>query len=101
MAETSVGPGPVVLDIGGDTGAAVVVGPAPLAGTELEIRPEGGRWDGHHVAFHRRPAAGPAATAAVFPQLAAGRWEVRLRDGSGGVAGFEVAGGRVTTLDCP
>jgi hypothetical protein len=101
VVETAVGPGAVVLDIGADTGAAVVIGPAPLAGKEIEIRPEGGRWDGHHVAFHRRPAAGPDMSAAVFPQLASGRWEVRLREGSDGVACFEVTGGRVTTLDCP
>ena len=98
--ESPVGPGPVVLDIGGDTGAAVIVASEARAGTEIEIRSEGGRWEGRHVAFHRRSAA-QALTAAVFPQLAAGRWEVRVRDGSGTVASFDVAGGRVTTVDFP
>ncbi len=73
------GPGTVVLDLGGDIGAAVVLTPAGLAGEELEIRAEAADWAGEHVAVLPRP--GPAGTlyAAVFPSLAAGSYRVRRR----------------------
>ena len=35
------GQGPVLLDIGGDVGALVVVMPAPSEGLEVELRPSG------------------------------------------------------------
>ena len=101
MPEVGAGPGAVLLDIGGDVGAAVVVGAGEPVGTEIEIRATGRHWDGRHVAFHRRSAGGEDVVAAVFPQLTAGRWEVRLRNGSGPAVGFAVAGGKVTTVDFP
>lgn len=94
------GPGSVVLDIGGQVGAAVVMTTAALAGAEIEIRRAGAAWAGDHVAvLERRLAAGPV-WAAVFPSLTEGTWEVRVRHRRTGlIAAFDVAGGRVTTTE--
>lgn len=90
--------GSVVLDIGGTIGAAIVHTPDRLAGEELEIRAEGGTWDGTHVGVHRRELPGGAVHAAVFPHLHAGTWEVRLRHHDDSpVLSMVVVGGRVTT----
>lgn len=90
--------GSVVLDIGGTIGAAIVHTPDRFAGQELEIRVEGGSWDGTHVGVHRRELPGGAIYAAVFPHLGAGTWEVRLRDRDDSpVLAVVVVGGQVTT----
>lgn len=91
---------PVVLDIGGDMGAAVVVTDLPLAGREIEIRADGSGWEGRHVAFADRATPSGDMTAAVFPHLKAGRWYVRLRS-EGAVVAVDVAGGKVTTVTFP
>lgn len=38
--------GVVIVDIGGDRGAAVISTPRELAGAEIEIRAAGTEWDG-------------------------------------------------------
>lgn len=92
----------VVLEIGGDIGAAVVTAPDELRGHEIEIRRAGTEWDGTHVAFHRRSAAHGSITAAVFPQLCRGEWEVRLRGvPSSPVIPLSIEGGRATRLSYP
>jgi hypothetical protein len=92
------GPGTVVLDIGGDIGAAVVHTPASLDGAEIEIRPLGERWDGRHVAVRARQLPAGVVHAAVFESLVEGRYEVRVRGSASDapLASFEVDGGRVT-----
>jgi hypothetical protein len=101
-APPAAGPGTVVLDIGGDIGAAVVEAPADLCGREVEMRPAGGEWTGRHVAFHRRATAAGEVVAAVFSPLPAGRWEVRLLgDPSSPVRALDVAGGRVARGSFP
>jgi hypothetical protein len=96
------GPGSVVLDIGKDTGAAIITGPLGLDGREVEIRAANTAWDGHHAAFHvRETVAGPIA-AAVFPQLAQGPWEVRLRfTEDTPIVPVAVIGARVSTAALP
>jgi hypothetical protein len=90
---------PVVLDIGGDIGAAIVTAPMALAGREVEIRSAGASWDGRHVAFHVRERNGCRLNAAVFPQLTEGGWEVRLRHvETSPVVSLCVLGGRITTV---
>ncbi len=94
--------GSVVLDIGGDLGAAIVHTPANLAGLEIEIRQEGTPWDGIHVAVRARSVPGGEVYAALFPGLRQGRYEVRVRgDDEGPVSGVDVVGARVreTRLD--
>jgi hypothetical protein len=90
--------GPVVLDLGGDIGAAIVYTEADLDRTEIEIRREGAAWDGTHVAVRERSSAGAQLHAAVFPHLHQGSYEVRRRpeDSRYGAEAFQVSGGVVT-----
>ena len=89
--------GSVVLDIGGDLGAAIVHTPAALAGLEIEIRREGAPWDGTHVAVRARRVPGGEVHAALFPGLPQGGYEVRVRgDDNGIVAAVAVEGARVS-----
>ena len=94
------GPGSVVLDIGGDVGAAVVYAPASLAGAEVEIRRRDTPWDGTHVAVRARQLPTGVTYAALFGALAQGSYEVRVRHGEpdGPLAVFDVAGGTVSTV---
>jgi len=92
--------GAVVLDIGNEVGAAVVYADQSLDGTEIEIRPHGGRWDGTHVAVRSRLSVAGDIHAAVFPGLREGCYEVRRRPEvqGGGVGKFRIVGGIVTEL---
>ncbi|HEX3908183.1 MAG TPA: hypothetical protein VHW92_09670 [Mycobacteriales bacterium] len=94
------GPGTVVLDIGGDVGAAAVYVPATLAGVEIEIRRDGEAWEGRHVAVRERQLPDAAVWAALFPTLDSGDYEIRVRHGDPAAPStrFTVAGGRVTTV---
>lgn len=74
--------GSVVLDIGGDLGAAIVHTSAALAGSEIEIRSTGTPWDGTHVAVRPRHIPNGLLYAAVFPGLKEGTYEVRVRGAS-------------------
>ena len=75
--------GIVIIDIGGDTGAAVIRTSHELAGAEIEIRAAGGEWDGSHTAVWERQGPGTTATAAVFGSLRAGCYELRIKDTAG------------------
>jgi hypothetical protein len=92
--------GAVVLDIGGEIGAAVVLTPPSMDGLEIEIRPAGTEWDGTHVAVRERVQPGrPSLHAAVFGALSSGTYDLRVRFGGAGsvVHHVEVIGGQVTT----
>lgn len=96
--------GTVVLDIGGDVGAAVVVVPTSLAGVEIEIRAEGDEWAEVHTAVRERELPdGGSLQAAVFESLLAGRYHVRVRHGEPGATttSFTVRGGVVTDVAWP
>jgi hypothetical protein len=99
-APAPCGPGAVVLDIGGDVGAAIVYAPPSLAGAELEIRRLGERWAGHYVAVRARHLSAGVMHAALFDRLEHGRYQVRVRSGQAGEAlrTFEVVGGRITEV---
>jgi hypothetical protein len=105
VGEKVTGPcqGPVVLDIGGDFGAAVVRTSHELDGSEIEIRRLPSRWDGTHVAVRSRPTPGRPVYAAVFGHLREGSYELRLRPAAGDapVHRIEVAGGKVTESTWP
>jgi len=89
--------GSVVLDIGGDLGAAIVHTPATLAGSEIEIRRGGTAWNGTHVAVRARSVPGGEVYAALFPGLQRGSYEVRVRgDDNGLVAAVDVEGATVS-----
>ena len=94
--------GSVVVDIGGDVGAAIVSTPASLVGSEIEIRRYGTAWDGTHVAVRDRHVSGGVVHAALFPGLECGTYEVRRRgEAASPVAAFTVEGGRVSTARLP
>jgi hypothetical protein len=90
--------GSVVLDIGGDRGAAVVHTPPSLDGLEIEIRRRGAAWDGTHVAVRPRRIPAGLVYAALFPELTQGDYEVRVRGGvpHGAAASVSIQGGRVS-----
>ena len=109
-AEGGWGPsreGSVVLDIGGDRGAAIIYTPDKMAGEELEIRAVGQPWNGAHTAVRRRDLHTTIRYAGVFGSLRAGRYNLRVRaPGSadpipGPVVDLVVQGGRITELAWP
>ena len=75
--------GTVIIDIGGDAGAAVITTSRELVGAEIEIRPAGAEWDGSHTGVWERQGPGITTTAAVFGSLRAGRYELRIKDAPG------------------
>lgn len=108
------GQGPVLLDIGGDIGAVVVRMPAELAGTEVEIHPEGAdaggahhggapHGQGHvpHVAVVARPLGDTVVHSLVFPEVRQGRYRLAPRGGGRGGLSVEVVGGRVSEAHWP
>jgi|HubBroStandDraft_6_1064221.scaffolds.fasta_scaffold1271731_2 hypothetical protein len=99
--ETLPGPssvGSVVLDIGGEVGAAAIYVPASLAGVEIEIRRVEDPWRGTHVAVLERILADRSVFAALFSALREGSYQIRVKDGdpSGPIGSVDVVGGRVT-----
>jgi hypothetical protein len=106
IAETLPEPSPagsVILEIGGDIGAAVVITTAKMVGAEIEIRREGGQWTGSHVAVLERRVEGGPIFAAVFPSLPAGAYQLRIRTKheAGLVHRIVVHGGHVLTTNWP
>jgi hypothetical protein len=99
------GAGPAVLDIGSDIGAAVVYATAALEGTEIEIRHRPDEWNGVHTVVRRRARVDPEAPlvyAALFDRLAAGSYDLRVRDRPGcRVHPLEVVGGQVAATTMP
>jgi hypothetical protein len=91
--------GSVVVDIGGEVGAAIVSTAPSLVGSEIEIRRCGSAWDGTHVAVRDRLVSGGVLHAALFPGLQCGTYEIRLRgDAASPVTTFTVEGGNVSAV---
>lgn len=92
------GVGTVVLDIGGEVGAAAIYVPASLAGDEIEIRGVDEPWRGKHVAVRERVLPDRTVWAALFPALNQGRYEIRVKEGdpAGPTGSVDVSGGHVT-----
>jgi hypothetical protein len=99
----SSGEASVVLDIGPHAGALVLYTNEDLAGTEIEIRPEGEPWLGAHTAVRERHVGGRVLYAGIFGSLAPGSYELRLK--GGGPGSFDlttvVAAGSVTEARVP
>jgi hypothetical protein len=94
--------GSVLVDIGGDVGAAIVSTPASLVGSEIEIRRCDAAWDGTHVAVRERHVSGGLMYAALFSGLGHGHYEVRVRgEVDGPTANLTVEGGRVRETRLP
>ena len=90
------GPGSVVLDIGDDVGALIIITPATMAGEEIHVSPvrdPAGRT--HAVVRERR--LGPASSyAAVYPALPAGEYTI-WRDGGRPAGTVSIDGGVATS----
>ena len=86
----------VLLDIGSDAGALVLLTGAGLDGAEIEVSL--GELPRSHAQVHPRRAGDGVRHAAVFPALAPGRYALWRPDGSLWMR-FEVAAGLVTELD--
>jgi hypothetical protein len=93
------GPGTVLLELGRDVGALVLMVPAERNGAEIEISQDGpAGLPRRHAQVRERPAPGGSAYAAVYPGLPAGRYLIwRDQQTPSGIA--EIAGGQVTTVD--
>ena len=88
MAETSPGPsgpGSVVLDIGGDVGALIIITPARMAGEEIHISPLDDPAARTHALVRERRLGPASCHAAVYPALAAGDYTIWRH--AGGPAG--------------
>ena len=92
--------GSVLVDIGGDIGALIILTPPDLNGTEIELSPVDNGEIRTHVAVRERH--GPEATlhAAVFPSLTAGTYTVWDR-ASRPLARVTVTGGQVAQFTWP
>jgi hypothetical protein len=109
------GQGAVLLDIGGDVGALVVIMPPALLGTEIEIRPvhdhatvpaEHGSGHHHargvsHVGVVGRPTGAASVPTAVFPELLEGDYELYERPSGPIRLNARIGGGQVTRLTWP
>ena len=98
------GQGSVLLDIGGDVGALVVVAPEEMLGREVEIAPEDEPFQlvhRPHVAVVRRPVAGGEVASLVFPELASGRYALAEKGTADVRLLVDVRGGEVTATNWP
>ena len=91
--------GAVLLDIGGDVGALVVSVPEALVGQEIEVRALGSARRTHTVAYGYGSGS-ERTVSAVFPELAAGDYELEPA-GGGRALRVTIHGGRVSELAWP
>jgi hypothetical protein len=97
----SAGPapsGPAVLDIGGGAGALLVIVPAALLHTEIEVSLDDHASAPTHTGVHERTLGGESLPVALFPALDAGNWTLW---GAGPCAtrSVEILDGQVTHVD--
>jgi hypothetical protein len=100
----AAGQGPVMVDVDADTGALVLLAPAWMAGSEIEISPvadDGTPGPRQHVAVLARRVDRQVVYAAVYPSLTAGRWQLWSPDHGGPVLAVDVPGGRVVQARWP
>jgi hypothetical protein len=92
----------VLLDIGGDIGAAVVVVPAALLGAEVEARPVGAGHPSVHAGVVARPLpGGQPQPSVVLGELPAGRYELYVRPDGPVRLRLTVTGGAVADAVWP
>ena len=92
--------GSVLVDIGGDIGALVILTPPDLHGTEIELSPVDRDEATTHVAVRERHGTGATLHAAVFPSLVAGTytvWDPTSRP----IAQVTITGGQVAQFTWP
>jgi hypothetical protein len=99
----AAGQGPVMVDVDDETGALVLLAPASLTGAEIEVSPiaaDGTHGHRRHVAVLPRRAGTDLVHAAVYPSLAAGRWQLWSPEGVP-VLAVDVPAGRVVEARWP
>ena len=96
------GPGTVILELGADVGALVLLTPAELDGREIEISRDAvpGARRTHAQVRPRHMAAG-TRYAAVYPDLPAGGYTVWAADQTSPAGRVLITGGRVTNWGWP
>jgi hypothetical protein len=87
--------GSVVIDIGGDIGAAVIRIPDDSTGKEVEIRRIGVTWDGTHTGI--RPS-GHLGSFAIFGCLLACDYEIRIKGTTEPLQALCIKGAEVSQL---
>jgi hypothetical protein len=100
VAEASaqrVSGGPVVLDIGEDTGALVIYTGDELRGMQIDLSPRANLSLRVHTDVHARDLNGRQISAAVFASLPEGEYHI-WKDGPG-AGQVAIAGGSVAQLD--
>ena len=97
----SAGPapsGPAVLDIGEGVGALLVIVPAALLHTEIEVSPDGRPDARTHTGVHERSLDGEQLAVALFPSLDAGSWTL-WDAGPCATRSVDIDDGQVTQVD--
>jgi hypothetical protein len=90
------GPGSVVLDIGGDVGALIIITPAALAGEEIHVSPVRDPAARTHAVVRERRLGPVSSHAAVYPALPAGEYTI-WRDASRAAGTVHIEGGAATS----
>ena len=101
LERSQLGPsdnGSVVLDIGGDFGALILMAPESMLLDEIEISPVGDDVARTHVAIRERRGPGGRRWAAIYPRLAAGEYTVWTVRGEPADR-VTITGGQVAQLD--
>lgn len=99
--DTYLGPsseGSVMLDIGGNNGALIIVTAPERAGHEIEICRTGLGARRTHVAVRERRSPGGSRYAAIYPSLPSGEYTVWHADGRPADT-VTILGGEVTQLN--
>jgi len=92
----------VLLDIGGEVGAAVVAVPATLLGAEVEARPVGAGYPPVHAGVVARPLPGGGRMpSVVLGELRAGPYELYVRPDGPVRLRLTVTGGAVAEAAWP
>ena len=91
-------PEPVVLDIGGDTGALVVYGTEDQIDTPIEVSPAGADDQRVHQHILERPMPGGTSYAAVFDRIKQGEYTLWMH-GEARERNVAIAGGHVAQVD--
>jgi len=104
VTETSPGPsrpGSVVLDIGGDVGALIILTPAEMAGREIHVSPLGQPETARTHAEVRERRLGPdGCHAAVYPELRDGDYTI-WQDPHTPAGTARIHGGTITSFHWP
>jgi hypothetical protein len=88
----------VVLDIGGDIGALVLLTGADLNGKEIELSRAVAGAERFHNQVHERRFQGRVVFAAVYPEIVAGEYHI-WGEGAEPVQTVTIRGGEVVELD--